>query len=1601
MASADIREEQSFKRMWIDAQIRFEDITGQKLMQSKNRSLDDVYLFLDKHFNAQDSESSGKKKRIKDVVFNVLGFVQLLCGIAAQGVSAVFGPATLCFNAVQALINIPTKIDKFYDDLAHLFEEVSAFMKQFKIYQRIEQYAEVDIELKQCTTKVIIVFVDICALSIDILSGSKMKKFKTLAKIALFDNDSGVRDKLEEMERLIIHQGQISDAITLEHVLRSEKETTSSLKAVSSLLIETSEASRMLLEEKSDEILSELAANRNTLQAVEAGMEALQKDTTKKNSEREQQELFKDLCKKLLVDRDRIQKSDAKDFDQMRSDSLPDTGNWLKDVEAYKEWIDLQSVVETPLLLTGSNGSGKSHLAFAALDDLKRRYSVASSNQTRVLVAFYRFTKVNDETLSRDGIVKEALRIMAAQIADKNTAFSKHLNSHLESKDPSFLKDVPVKDLPKALIPPPVMKDTKNIAYVLLFDGVDQLSGDLANQLFEAILAMKSTNIRILLTETERNTPSGSNFAGGALDAVKSIRVAEFNEVDIKRFIGQELEACRELQRKEPEILRIVEAIKERLPEVVGGNFSDVRRIFDTVVRAFKSMSSEETIIGLISKDTLKNKDTETERSVVELQESLIDQEIEQLNEILIWTIYAFEYITVDDMRAILTLRDKKPPLQRLDDKVAQRYSQLLQINPDTNYFEMRNSDLEQFFQNSQRKDTKNDSDGSLDPRISMTIKVDGVKLSKVQRFLWDLSERVVLDKFTFTSSLTDLAQNVTIHANKTDAHLTIARRCFDLLLDEPKDETEAIDRYAPMKVMWHLKMLIDDVNEGLLQTVEREEIVDGLVSLLQYPEYLEKHLTLEFLCDASWVSDYELDAIHAWLLDSDARGKLDRKRRKWLTQVVMEDKPLVLKDIATMIARQWLCYRTWVAEAPFQWLNAFLELSAKAARDRTANEDRGNSNSPVSSNGEHSDAYSHTEPPERDMSIHACISRATEWVESELKITKDSLWYQRVGDTYSCYDETEHSIEVFLKAKELPNDSWKVSESLANAYAANEKLDLALQEIESVLSHLRGKEERTADETNDLVRNLIQAAQWQVGNTTGSIEKLREAIGLDDNNYHSHYELLKVFIQTGQESEALKLLKDMNTNSAKDGNITQLEAMLVGFPQWDDPLICFEKVFYVVREQDMFHTVLKIMEKALTSARETKAKANLSDLLLCQGVALARYSSEEKRHEAALKHWTESYLLGFECGQEYTARSAARYAFNVYFSETRSDRDAARESETMLVERVEKLASSTSSPYYAPGLRLRLGSYYSMLGRQEAAQKLLVNDMRNGMDLLADEDPENDWMGYSAIADILMHTGDDLNALSAWSLYGPSERRKEYDAKGTNEDTEAEIKTTEADGEAQDTGEVGEGEIKTTDADEEGEHPRENREAKEAQEDGEARGTNGDAGPNGAKENGETSHTEESAELPTQSEASPSKLKSSSDEDAVDFFISCDGQCNKSLTWASHLWKCKVCDDVDFEDECLEKLKLGQLTRYVCSPDHEWLYVPSWVEEYQVTGKGRVRVGGELVDGRRVGGQIVPVSEFLDMIREKWGIEKPGSSDQNEDEKSKEEEVHDGEAAS
>lgn len=840
-----------------------------------------------------------------------------------------------------------------------------------------------------------------------------------------------------------------------------------------------------------------------------------------------------------------------------------------------------------------------------------------------------------------------------------------------------------------------------------------------------------------------------------------------------------------------------------------------------------------------------------------------------------------------------------------------------------------------------------------------MEIKIDRVKLSKVQRFLWDLSEKAVFDKFEFTESLSSQGSIIQINANRTDAHLLLARRCFTLLLDEPRQETNALCEYAWINIFYHLYCL-DHADS--LEFFEKEDLVDDIVNLLQSADCIERHLTREFFSSGAWLSEQiELKTIQTWICESEATDKLQRKNSSWAKMVKSKGSSFALKGIATMVTRHWLCLRAWSAGVPFQWIDTYLDRVAtdEAVDNEKSALDEGSNSDVELKQDETQDVNGAT--METPMIIRDRVERAARWAEEEAGLTKNSLWYERLGKTYLYYEEVDLAKEAFSKSKFYPDCSWEASEGLAEAHALSGQLTSAIQEMEIVLAHLRAVERLTEDQKAGLVDCLVKFAEWQtqLKHTTDATEALREAIRLDEHYYQSHYRLLKILVDTKQEPEALNLLADMESHSAKDGILTQLGSMLLNFCRWggENALSYFETVLEVVAQHEMSHTIVLNLESALKFAQESQLVSHEIDLLLCRGVALARHSKGGDSLELALDQWARCFSLGFHHNEnsenEYSAYLAARYVFNCHFSKARSGQgaDCDFESHETKIKGLLESTVITPPPYSARKLRLMLGSFYTLSGKREVAQNLLLNDMKIASGLLSDDDPENDDMGYGGIANILMHTGDDLNAMTAWSLYGPSIRYKQDDNNGSEQLLQLEPPSAVS--------------------------PPANESPSDAS-------TPGDPLPSEAS-NGEEQPPIKAppADEPPTARTVLQEVSPTNEEQAERSPFSCDGRCGKLLTYADSLWFCKVCDDVQFEDECMQKLHQGTLARYVCSPDHEWLRVPSWTDEYRATGKGHVRMGGDLQDGKRVGGQIVPIEEWLGMIREKWGIEKPTKVEQ------------------
>lgn len=92
-----------------------------------------------------------------------------------------------------------------------------------------------------------------------------------------------------------------------------------------------------------------------------------------------------------------------------------------------------------------------------------------------------------------------------------------------------------------------------------------------------------------------------------------------------------------------------------------------------------------------------------------------------------------------------------------------------------------------------------------------------------------------------------------------------------------------------------------------------------------------------------------------------------------------------------------------------------------------------------------------------------------------------------------------------------------------------------------------------------------------------------------------------------------------------------------------------------------------------------------------------------------------------------------------------------------------------------------------------------------------------------------------------------------------------------------------------------------------------------------------------------------------------------CDGDCETQWTFADDIYMCRECDYMQFDLRCLDKLREGTLGKRICGKDHSMLHVPA----YDIARQEKVGEGNVLVDEK-----IIPVSEWLQSIRQKWGLE-------------------------
>ncbi|KAI1410983.1 hypothetical protein F5Y13DRAFT_201740 [Hypoxylon sp. FL1857] len=1518
MAKAVRPEPSSMEEMWRDATIKFNERTGLNVDLKPPKTLNDCIGELEESRYPDESEEKSGKEKLEDYGINIIRCLKLLGGIAAQGAEVVFGaPSSICFNALFLLLDIPEQLRSFREAVEGLFETLAPCLSVFRIYEKMDQFNEIEPELKQAIHEVMICFVGICALSIQLRDSGKWRKFKSRMKHILIQDDSGIKAELEKFERLTKSHYSIQATQTLKVQIAND---VASLKAADD----------------------------------------------KRNSEDSKRKYIENIKKKLGID-DSVYKTSKERCDKPRKDSVPNTASWFMDHPDFLRWTERDDKESDKLfILTGAPNTGKSVILSAMVHYLRSTYESPARHSPRTLIAahFFPNTMAKDDQDKRP--IATALKCIAIQLADQDSLYAKSLSQACDSKsdNTNFFRDASCQELWDFLR---IGSPRGNLTHYIVLDGLGGLPEESSDnreqkeQLLSIICSSAQPSVRVLLSARQdmfRNKE--------LLPSHFNLEIDQHNEPDIQKYVENYLRSSDIFQDPEDKPLRT--KVLDTLAKQVHGNFNKAKAALENIREVVASDGLESDIDRILDESNMNEKQI-TQTVISQLEEKLTGDEIDELNELLIWVICGKVFFDVDDLNAALVLRSRRRGTLRLKKKLEGKYSNILTIRRDDAV--VVTDDMDDVLTTRRTKPRSVDDT----PTFTATITITKGDLRSVQSFLWSLSQKVdslAHDTFGFEQISDQKGVKNNIQVNEVDAHLTIVRRTFSMLASEPTKESELLGVYLVDFLPQHLKELLEKATGyDELTPPQKQEIGEGLFSLFVSGEAVERHW--HSCRNVIWFREPdEVETFRKWLEDPIATSRLGRLDREWLKKAQANSNPnqALLENIMRTVAWHWLCDREWDAVKAFQWLKGFLRIPAPRRETQNHVEDDGSDDG--NSIGSHI------------VDDRTSVEEVAEWCKGVHTMTSDeakALMNERLGETYLGEGEFMKAIETYGNSMSLVNPGWKCLEGLSRALAENGQYGKACEEMEKALQLLSDGDNPEKDLL--LSESYRRLAEWQIGlkQPRRAVEYAKQAMELAPEDHKPQYELLKIYLENDFTNDAANLLDVLVKAGNQQDGVSRFGRILDDMLDVEKPELTFGRCFMVLsKDPDTFTGVLRQMDLAIDHARENYGVTNnVTMLYLYKGIALYRYGAEEDRIQQALRCWEQ--CLGLETFNgiwNYAQIEASTWICGHYFDQVKALGESISPDIEAYIKRMSDIATR-GPPLFNLGPKTCLASYYARFIKDALkARGILQTYIDSAFGLLSDDISDNDGGGYYQLGEALLYCGDELDALSAFSLPLPtftSSVKGDIISWILKSDTEQErllgdklaatIEEISSRCSLKDQIELAQNRIDGI------LHDIDNKLS--ASQDINADGDGIDGTPTT-----ETTTNSSEVEMKVTYERIRSRMSQWLNAFRCGARRGCD-VCDTMWDLEHAVNHCKYCYNIDFCDGCLNKLKAGKLVmpslETHCNKSHDWLRLPPWDKDtYFRALQKDVYTGGRIDDeGSRIEGELVPAAEWLDGLKQEW----------------------------
>ncbi|KAL9051933.1 MAG: hypothetical protein Q9162_005717 [Coniocarpon cinnabarinum] len=1264
-------------------------------------------------FSADKAEEDKKHHKVneaKKVVRQTLDAVDRIGTVAAQGASMVFGPSTLCMNAVSFFVQAGVAYRGIFDAIDQLFGRIFDALERFQIYQ--EQQGVLPREMISIANEILVVFVRVFEKSYNILNKPKIVLY---LKAAAFSGDEGVNSELEQLARLEEREKQIKETLNLVSARITER------------------------------------TNAQVKEGVDAMRQSLSKAENVKDAKRQREKISR-----LLGEPKDHYRSDYRRY----TDSLiPNTGKWLQNDDIYLRWSSKKS---DPCLvgLSARRGHGKTHAITMMIKDLQKRYPQGGETVTRASVAYVyvgRDQRNTVQSANKDGSSHAAgnvspgliLKTLAWQIAENDPIYRRDL----EFVEQSAVETGDVRSLWNTLF---VNQAKSDATLHLLVDGLDDLDDkyqpSLRNFLeeFKSTLHKDSLRVKLMISAEPKYFEDLASFSK---IQVPTIDLSSCNVDDMSKYISFRVDGMKNFLDKSDDVQALKNEVKQVLVDCVKGDFNGA----DLLLKDISGKSRSGEVRDVLDQARKRGTYAVIDDAITYHNENSKSADVDDLNTLLLWITHAKTSLSLEELRSILFWHHSELSLRPLYQQIKEDFHTFFSVSPDRDWpiatVTLTSDSIEECLRRTSRRQAL-----SAIPRESTVSKAE-VRL--VQNFLRTFCDQQLYDNLGLESFLNSKlsSQKTRVQIDFDSAETIIALKCLQTL---PLGPTHSTSRESESLIYYAGFWFYDHLAAGNLSLTDpqlKADVGQSLVKLL-CDENVIAELYDIYTFFSTWLYHEELEEqVVRWFNDAAVVKDLTSEQGAWCERVCA-GKENLFAPFARVIARKWaLDFLEKTIEEETSWLMGYLNLlehkrdpsflrPSKAPYTREATVD--DVLEVITFVAENIDHEKYEPKMVRNLGLTFKICRhyteALQHLERAAQLRpwdKDityliaqthsdmECWQMAIDTMTPILVDLQDGKDVFLSG-EPRVDIDKVRFSVASWMRKLREFDKASNLYEDMLrynpqnyavvfAHLQVLYERKCYTS---AFEYLERMQQQHDELSGR-DKLSQLFHDHAEEPEYHQTLTKLVQETGQSNR----MKSLYERALEVCHVSNLDDSGTWMPTVEELALMRElgTLLYFGTSDNREHAlVIEIWERLLSAPKNEEEREKYVDM--------------ECIKHSMLSHLSQLYVnkaLENEDHPEIASKMIERL-------------------KSLCVDEQEEIAALSPME-----LRRLLAIYYSRTKQEGKAREQLKPDVELGLELLSDDDTSNDKWGWKRLASVFATTGDVEAAIAAWCIFKPTTKLK------------------------------------------------------------------------------------------------------------------------------------------------------------------------------------------------------------------------------------------------